>query len=114
MDVPGNGVESNNENMFREEGDAESDPADVSGSDSDHIEAKKGKRGERTQYIHQNCGRKMRCGSGGGGGGGGGGWGGGGEDDRHSVLLKNKYVAITCLCFWCFSVTLFQVKCCNP
>ena len=36
MDVPGNGVESNNENMFREEGDAESDPADVSGSDSNY------------------------------------------------------------------------------
>ena len=95
MDILGNGVESNNENMFREERDAGSDPGDISGSDSDHIEAKKGKGGERTLYIHQNCGRKMRCGSGGGGGGG----GGGGEDDRHSVLLKNKYAAITCLCF---------------
>ena len=31
MDILGNGVASNNENMFREEGDAESDPADVSG-----------------------------------------------------------------------------------
>ena len=30
---------------------------------------------------------------------GGGGGGGGGEDDRHCVLLKNKYAAITCLCF---------------
>ena len=27
------------------------------------------------------------------------GGGGGGEDDGHCVLLKNKYVAITCLCF---------------
>ena len=52
MDILGNGVESNNENMFREERDAESDPADVSGSDSHHLEAKKGKRGERTRYIH--------------------------------------------------------------
>ena len=34
MDILGNGVENNKENMFGEEGDAEVDPASVSG-DSD-------------------------------------------------------------------------------
>ena len=54
MDTPGNGAESKTKNLFREEGDAESDPANVSGSDTDYLGAKKRKRrGERTQYIHQ-------------------------------------------------------------
>ena len=35
MDILGNGVDSNKENMSGEEGDAEVDPASVSGGDSD-------------------------------------------------------------------------------
>ena len=35
VDALGDGVESDEENMFREEGDADVDPAVVSGSDSD-------------------------------------------------------------------------------
>ena len=35
MNIPGNVVEHNEENVFREEGGAKVDPADVSGSDSD-------------------------------------------------------------------------------
>ena len=45
MYIPGDGIESNEENVFRdstEEGNAEFDPADVSnGSDSDYPEEKK-------------------------------------------------------------------------
>ena len=44
MDTPGNGAESKTKNLFREEGDAESDPANVSGSDTDYLGAKKRKR----------------------------------------------------------------------
>ena len=40
MDTPGNGAESKTKNLFREEGDAESDPANVSGSDNDYIRKK--------------------------------------------------------------------------
>ena len=36
MDILGNGVKSDKENMFGEEGDAKVDPANVSGSDSNY------------------------------------------------------------------------------
>ena len=68
MNIPGNVVESNEENVFREEGGAKVDPADVSGSDSDCPE-------ENVEEVNKpstsrgrvcGCGRKLRCGSGGG------------------------------------------------
>ena len=47
--------------MFGEEGDAEVDPADVSGSDSDCLEESVEEVNEPNTYRGCGCWRKMRC-----------------------------------------------------
>ena len=63
VDVLGDGVESDEENMFREEGDADVDPVVVSGSDSDCPEEPVEEMNKPSRSRHRGCGhrRKMRC-----------------------------------------------------
>lgn len=70
MDIPGDGVESSKENMFREEGDAEVDPANVNGGDSDYPEESVEEANKPSTLRSRGCDleRKMQCGSGCGGG----------------------------------------------
>ena len=77
MDILGDGVESNNENMFREEGNEQFDPANVSGSDSDYLEENVVEVSEPSTtkgvIVEYNCDVVVvvvvvRCGSGGSGG----------------------------------------------
>ena len=77
MDILGDGVESNNENMFREEGNEEFDPANVSGNNSDYLEENVVEVSEPSTtkgvVVEYNCDVVVvvvvvRCGSGGSGG----------------------------------------------
>ena len=54
MNIPGNGIESNEENMFKEKGDAEFDP--VNGSDSDHAEESVEEVNEPSTSRGRGCG----------------------------------------------------------
>lgn len=87
MEMLGDQTESIKENMLREEGVAEFDPASVNGSES---LSRRQCWDEWTEYFEGVVGV-------------GGGWGA----NKHKMPLKNEYVVIIFLCSWCFCVCGF-------
>ena len=58
MDIPADWVESNKENMFREEANAKFDPADVSSSVSDYPEQNAEEVNKAGTPRGRGCGRE--------------------------------------------------------